>query len=266
MYPNTLGGLSPELWQMIFQGGQANPAANGNGFRLPPMTGGMGPASPAFPGMRMPPMTGGMGPTSPFFPGMSPFMGQPQAAPAPQPQLAPQNTGAPSGYAGPAQGPQISGWGTVGGLLAQLLPRAMSGPVAGAATALTATPADTGEDPMLAARVAAARDRGYDPLSSISVQSQALGAAGAAQKAAEAAAPVEYGGPDEAKRGAMPRGGKAPAPAPKAKKTVPLPPERPAGLLSQQDPDFLQRLISGQWSGPIQNDMVLPGDRTSSRR
>lgn len=244
------GQITPDIWQMIMQNRGPTMPAFPSGPVMPAFA--RGPSSPMPQPMR-PAMPGGGAAPMPLLP-------PPSAQPAQAPQLPvpyqPQASGAPSGYQ-PQMGPQAGGWQAVAGLLSQIMPKAASGPLGGVAGALTASPADTGEDPALAARVKGA---GYDPLSSISTQSAMAGAGGAQQAAAQ----QDYGGPDEAQRGAAPRGKKAPAP--KAK-SVPMPPPRPAGLLSQQDPTMLQRLISGQWGGgPIDQSMVLPGDRTSSRK
>lgn len=182
-------------------------------------------------------------------PPQRPLLPPPQSGPQIDLPYMPQNTGAPSAPP-PAQAPGTAV--NVPGLLSNIMSYMkvpLAGPV-GAYAAMTG-PADTGEDPNLAARVKGA---GYDPLSSVRAPGRPVREDRSAKEP-----PLSQKTPSQPKRPVTPTPDSARAPS------VPLPPERPAGLLSQ-DPSFLQRLVSGQWTAPqIDQGMVLPNDWMNRR-
>lgn len=269
---------APSVWDLIMQqrnalgGNFGSPTQTYPGWQIPQGGGipgqgfSMRPGAPnlpvpyqqpGMPQVQQPPMSVQQVPNAPQNmpqiggPPQRPMLPPPQSGPQiNMPPYQPQNTGAPSQPPAPGQAP-----GTpvnVPGLLSNIasyLKVPMAGPV-GAYAAMTG-PADTGEDPNLAARVKGA---GYDPLSSIK-------APGKPVREDRSAKEPPAGRPSPQTQPRHPS-----TPTPKSARTpqVPLPPERPQGLLSQ-DPSFLQRLMSGQWTGPIDQSMVLPNDWMNGR-
>lgn len=239
-------------------GGMGSGQIPGQGFR-------MAPGSPQLPAMYQPP---GM-PQAPQAPlsvqqvpnapqGMPQVGGPPQRPMLPPPQSGPAINMPPSG--GPSAPAPTSAPGqpvNVPGLLSNIMQYMKVPAVAAMAPAAyfgSTGPAETGEDPALAARVKGAS---YDPLSSVKAPGKPMRED---RSSKEPPAP-----PISQKTPSQPKQPGAAAPKRQAQPQVPLPPERPQGLLSQ-DPSFLQRLVSGQWTGPIDQSMVLPNDWMNGRR